>query len=104
MKKKKKQLAVVSGDSATRALAASAGLPVFATVPEYEAILVGGREEAPPTPPAGGFFFSSRRRHTSPLRDWSSDVCSSDLFGSRPAITRSSYSERSCAMPGWSRP
>src|SRR6267378_1398874 len=24
------------------------------------------------------FFFSSRRRHTSSLRDWSSDVCSSD--------------------------
>src|SRR5690606_40855765 len=26
------------------------------------------------------FFFSSRRRHTSFSRDWSSDVCSSDLF------------------------
>src|SRR5690606_39467258 len=25
------------------------------------------------------FFFSSRRRHTSFSRDWSSDVCSSDL-------------------------
>src|SRR5438874_5245615 len=25
------------------------------------------------------FFFSSRRRHTRSLRDWSSDVCSSDL-------------------------
>src|SRR6266542_5881056 len=25
------------------------------------------------------FFFSSRRRHTSCYRDWSSDVCSSDL-------------------------
>src|SRR5687768_18083848 len=25
------------------------------------------------------FFFSSRRRHTSCSRDWSSDVCSSDL-------------------------
>src|SRR5690349_7733922 len=24
------------------------------------------------------FFFSSRRRHTRSLRDWSSDVCSSD--------------------------
>src|SRR3954469_20062145 len=24
-------------------------------------------------------FFSSRRRHTRSLRDWSSDVCSSDL-------------------------
>src|SRR6478672_10235873 len=27
------------------------------------------------------FFFSSRRRHTSSDRDWSSDVCSSDLGG-----------------------
>src|SRR6266403_3492024 len=27
------------------------------------------------------FFFSSRRRHTSSIRDWSSDVCSSDLTG-----------------------
>src|SRR6266403_5335530 len=26
------------------------------------------------------FFFSSRRRHTRSLRDWSSDVCSSDLL------------------------
>src|SRR5690606_40976579 len=27
------------------------------------------------------FFFSSRRRHTRFSRDWSSDVCSSDLIG-----------------------
>src|SRR2546429_5199663 len=29
------------------------------------------------------FFFSSRRRHTRCSRDWSSDVCSSDLFDSQ---------------------
>src|SRR6266498_5391833 len=29
------------------------------------------------------FFFSSRRRHTSCGRDWSSDVCSSDLVARR---------------------
>src|SRR5690606_40363652 len=29
------------------------------------------------------FFFSSRRRHTRFSRDWSSDVCSSDLFVDR---------------------
>src|SRR5207249_9684326 len=29
------------------------------------------------------FFFSSRRRHTRSKRDWSSDVCSSDLGGVR---------------------
>src|SRR2546429_4034517 len=28
------------------------------------------------------FFFSSRRRHTRCSRDWSSDVCSSDLLES----------------------
>src|SRR5690606_40706956 len=30
-----------------------------------------------------GFFFSSRRRHTRFSRDWSSDVCSSDLIFTR---------------------
>src|SRR5262249_57395377 len=29
------------------------------------------------------FFFSSRRRHTRLVSDWSSDVCSSDLFDPR---------------------
>src|SRR6266852_2788792 len=29
------------------------------------------------------FFFSSRRRHTRCYRDWSSDVCSSDLTWAR---------------------
>src|SRR5699024_12113627 len=29
------------------------------------------------------FFFSSRRRHTRSKRDWSSDVCSSDLDDAR---------------------
>src|SRR5687768_18379523 len=30
------------------------------------------------------FFFSRRRRHTSCSRDWSSDVCSSDLPATPP--------------------
>src|SRR5699024_11973959 len=35
------------------------------------------------------FFFSSRRRHTRSKRDWSSDVCSSDLLKiSDPAFVR----------------
>src|SRR5699024_3105796 len=36
------------------------------------------------------FLFSSRRRHTRSKRDWSSDVCSSDLFldGSTPSQER----------------
>src|SRR6266542_7068845 len=32
-----------------------------------------------------GFFFSSGRRHTSCYRDWSSDVCSSDLVAAELA-------------------
>src|SRR5262245_63465626 len=39
------------------------------------------------------FFFSSRRRHTRCLRDWSSDVCSSDL-GPRRARRSSRRSVR----------
>src|SRR2546422_7887137 len=34
------------------------------------------------------FFFSSRRRHTRCSRDWSSDVCSSDLTLSRRTFLR----------------
>src|SRR5437868_94345 len=33
-----------------------------------------------------GFFFSSRRRHTRSKRDWSSDVCSSDLAAHRQGV------------------
>src|SRR5690606_39938442 len=36
------------------------------------------------------FFFSSRRRHTRFSRDWSSDVCSSDL-GGEGSIRRVEY-------------
>src|SRR5699024_12010135 len=32
------------------------------------------------------FFLSSRRRHTRSKRDWSSDVCSSDLSSVLPVI------------------
>src|SRR2546422_11189866 len=35
------------------------------------------------------FFFSSRRRHTRCSRDWSSDVCSSDLVAAPPPRTAS---------------
>ncbi len=44
-----KQLAVVAVDSATRALAASAGLPVFASVSEYETSLAGLPGDRPAT-------------------------------------------------------
>src|SRR6185295_19593775 len=37
------------------------------------------------------FFFSSRRRHTRYWRDWSSDVCSSDLAPATEKGTRHSF-------------
>src|SRR5690554_3038882 len=43
------------------------------------------------------FFFSSRRRHTRCGRDWSSDVCSSDLEGCNPGtvtFTRSPVTDQ----------
>src|SRR2546429_3098254 len=36
----------------------------------------------------GRFFFASRRRHTRCSRDWSSDVCSSDLIAWTAAFVR----------------
>src|SRR5699024_11474628 len=41
------------------------------------------------------FFFSSRRRHTRSKRDWSSDVCSSDLRAPQHRYTR-----QTCYRPG----
>src|SRR5207253_7419784 len=39
-----------------------------------------------------GLFFSSRRRHTRWPRDWSSDVCSSDLWKDEEFTRSVSYS------------
>src|SRR5699024_12091643 len=39
------------------------------------------------------FFFSSRRRHTRSKRDWSSDVCSSDLGPGSSPFCRCCFSE-----------
>src|SRR5207249_7511948 len=43
----------------------------------------------------GGFFCSSRRRHTRSKRDWSSDVCSSDLDGPTISLVGGFAGERS---------
>src|SRR5699024_11883524 len=40
------------------------------------------------------FFFSSRRRHTRSKRDWSSDVCSSDLVLHVPQEVRQAALKR----------
>src|SRR5256884_7014373 len=44
------------------------------------------------------FFFSSRRRHTRCSRDWSSDVCSSDLTGSGLLCVDKPEATRDCAF------
>src|SRR5206468_5638449 len=48
--------------------------PGFARTPPFSACLI----------PL--FFYSSRRRHTRSDRDWSSDVCSSDLATAHPDL------------------
>src|SRR5215475_14772883 len=57
------------------------------------------------------FFFSSRRRHTRFSRDWSSDVCSSDLVASKALSSAvvilgigASVLERDCAATGIETP
>src|SRR5690606_41781918 len=47
------------------------------------------------------FFFSSRRRHTRFSRDWSSDVCSSDLNTPTPRQPREAV--QTAERPGSSR-
>src|SRR5438034_7798936 len=42
------------------------------------------------------FFFSSRRRHTRSLCDWSSDVCSSDLFRCTAFQSRACRISKAC--------
>src|SRR2546422_11393585 len=46
------------------------------------------------------FFFSSRRRHTRCSRDWSSDVCSSDLVGDRAIVQGRIDAENRGLLPG----
>src|SRR2546422_4621268 len=46
------------------------------------------------------FFFSSRRRHTRCSRDWSSDVCSSDLVRRRRCRGKTSSWNAPCAKAG----
>src|SRR5689334_24519134 len=45
------------------------------------------------------FFFSSRRRHTRWNCDWSSDVCSSDLFAERARRELVAVGEKVRAQP-----
>src|SRR3712207_9475031 len=44
-------------------------------------------------------FFSSRRRHTRYWRDWSSDVCSSDLTDRNAGVTQTGYYMRKFLNP-----
>src|SRR5690606_40523185 len=45
------------------------------------------------------FFFSSRRRHTRFSRDWSSDVCSSDLGPAIPVTDNATSPPRTSSAP-----
>src|SRR5690606_40064236 len=45
------------------------------------------------------FLFSSRRRHTRFSRDWSSDVCSSDLAGELSTLLRQYRSSSARDIP-----
>src|SRR5690606_27316268 len=61
-----------------------------------------------PRPEVAPFFFSSRGRHTIFSRDWSSDVCSSDLGGTRTPSPgrwrrRPWRRRRSPCPPAWGR-
>src|SRR6266496_1773275 len=47
------------------------------------------------------FFFSSRRRHTRSLRDWSSDVCSSDLAATARNGTMTKKYSAPCSQPAF---
>src|SRR5207245_5847679 len=55
---------------------------------------------------AGGvrlfFFFASRRRHTRCYRDWSSDVCSSDLVSSVTSTASGSGPAKALDVPATS--
>src|SRR2546422_7415690 len=54
--------------------------------------------------PCSYFFFSSRRRHTRCSRDWSSDVCSSDLLSHpRPRIPLPHHGPDPGCPLGWPR-
>src|SRR5690554_7596709 len=46
------------------------------------------------------FFFSSRRRHTRCGRDWSSDVCSSDLGNQIPIIMLTAKGDEASRIQG----
>src|SRR5690606_40083257 len=48
------------------------------------------------------FFFSSRRRHTRFSRDWSSDVCSSDLADSSAQQQKRKYCRSDHRIPWFS--
>src|SRR5699024_3364414 len=48
------------------------------------------------------FFFSSRRRHTRSKRDWSSDVCSSDL-GTLTAGMVAEAKNKGMSLVSWKR-
>ena len=88
-----KRLSVVAGDAATRALAASAGLPVFSTVNEYETSEDGGVDSTAPT---GGSAASAAAAGTVGAATAGAVIGASDQpeVGPRPISTRGSGGRR----------
>ena len=90
-----KRLSIVAGDPGDRALAASAGLPVFASVAEYESSLAGLENEESPARGRGaaavvaadsgpdGAGRAGRRRHTGSRRARSGGRCGDGRLGTR---------------------
>src|SRR5947207_8619828 len=68
-----RRLSIVAGDAAARSLAASAGLPVFGTVPEYEAAIA--------RPPADDSAIGDARSPTPEAADSVGATTQADLPG-----------------------
>ena len=111
-----KQLAVVAADPATRALAASAGLPVFGSVGEYESSCVGlepePQDDVSTTAPAGGpapvaateSGDASRATTSKPAKPAGAGVEPSKETRGTPAVpVRPATAQRSAPTPGPAR-
>src|SRR6266513_6082507 len=71
-----------------------------ATIPPESRLSSRLLGRSPATAVSPLFFFSSRRRHTRSKRDWSSDVCSSDLTPEENERALLLGAQRSLAL-GW---
>jgi hypothetical protein len=86
-----RRLAIVAPEASSRALAASAGLPTFATIPEYEgarAAPVGDRVAARPGPLAPDTYGVGGPRAGEPIRAAGGSAPAADRVAAREAAVR----------------